>query len=123
VKANVLEQLRQKYSFSARTFGQGVSVDEVDAFIQAVPGVIAVNVTNLNPEVTSKAGDLSSGSWSVSAYNSWLSQQVQLTRPPSSSSTRICPYLPLANPDALPDAAEILVLDPNPKNVVVGVMA
>jgi hypothetical protein len=123
VKANVLQQLRQNYSFGARTFGQGVSADEVDAFVQAVPGVIAVNVTKLKPGPTSGAGDLSSGSWSVSAYNDWLSQQVTLTRPLSSSPTRSCPLLPLANPDKLPDAAEILVLDPNPKNVVVGDMA
>lgn len=123
VKANVLQQLRQKYSFSARTFGQGVSADEVDAFVQAVPGVIAVNVTKLKAGPTSSAGDLSSGSWSVSAYNDWLSRQVTLKRPLSSSPNRICPYLPLANPDRLPDPAEILVLDPNPKHVVVGVMA
>lgn len=123
VKANVLQQLRQSYSFNARTFGQGVSADEVAAFIQAVPGVIAVNVTRLEAGATSRAGDLGSGSWSVSAYNSWLSQPVSLPRPRSSSPTRICPYLPLADPDALPYAAEILVLDPNPKNVVVGVMA
>lgn len=123
VKANVLQQLRQNYSFGARNFGQGVSADEVDAFVQAVPGVIAVNVTKLEVGPTSAAGDLSSGSWSVSAYNTWLSQQVTLTRPLSSSPTRICAYLPLANPDKLPDAAEILVLDPNPKNVVMGVMA
>jgi hypothetical protein len=65
-----------------------------------------------------------SGLWSVSAYNTWLSQQVlSLTRPPSSSPNRICPYLPLANPDKLPDPAEILVIHPNPNNVVVGVMA
>jgi hypothetical protein len=123
VKGNVLQQLRENYSFAARNFGQGVSADEVDAFVQAVPGVIAVNVTKLEVGVTSAAGDLGSGSWSVSAYNTWLSQQVTLARPLSSSPTRICPYLPLANPDKLPDAAEILVLDPNPVNVVVGVMA
>jgi hypothetical protein len=123
VKANVLQQLRQNYSFGARNFGQGVSADEVDAFVQAVPGVIAVNVTKLKVGPTSAAGDLSSRSWSVSAYNTWLSHPVTLTRPLSSSPTRICAYMPLANPDKLPDAAEILVLDPNPKNVVVGVMA
>ncbi|NGZ08282.1 MAG: putative baseplate assembly protein [Nitrospira sp. LK70] len=123
VKADVRQQLRQSYSFGARTFGQGVSADEVDAFVQTVPGVIAVNVTKLKAGPTSAAGDLSSGSWSVSAYNDWLSQRVTLTRPFSSSPTRICPYLPLANPDKLPDAAEILVLDPKPKKIVVEVMA
>jgi hypothetical protein len=123
VKANVLNRLRQSYSFAARTFGQGISADEVDAFVQAVPGVIAVNVTKLKAGPTSAAGDLSSGSWSLSAYNDWLSQKVKLKRPMSSSPTRICPYLPLANPDTLPQPAEILVLDPNPKHVVVGDMA
>ena len=122
VKAGVLQQLRQKYSFGTRNFGQGVSADEVDAFIQAVPGVIAVNVTKLEAGPTSTAGDLSSGAWSVAAYNDWLSQQVTLKRPLSDSATRICPYLPSANPQSLPDAAEILVLDSNPKNVVIGVM-
>ena len=39
--------LRQNYSFNTRTFGQGVSTDEIAAFIQDVPGVIAVNVTGL----------------------------------------------------------------------------
>jgi hypothetical protein len=123
VQANVLQKLRQSYSFSARTFGQGVSVDEIAAFIQGVAGVVAVNVTGLTLGKTSRAGDLSSGDWSVSAYNDWLSGQVTLVRPGSTSSTRICAYLPVANPVALPSPAEILVLDPNPKNVVLGVLA
>jgi predicted phage baseplate assembly protein len=123
VKASILERLRRKYSFRARTFGQGVSADEVAAFIQDVAGVIAVNVTKLEAGATSKAGDLSSSSWSVSAYNDWLSQPVPITRPRSSSTSRLCAYLPLANPDVLPYPAEILVLDPDPKNVVLGVMA
>jgi hypothetical protein len=122
VKAAVLDMLRQSYSFQARGFGQGVSSDEVAALIQGVPGVVAVNVTNLKVGATSKAGDISAGAWSVSAYNSWLSQQVFLTRPHSDSSTRICPYLPIADLDALPLPAEILVLDPNPKRVVLGIL-
>jgi hypothetical protein len=123
VKQNVLQQLRTSYSFSARTFGQGVSSDEIAAFIQAVPGVIACNVTGLATGPTSKAGDLGSTNWSVSAYQKWLSQQVTLLRPASGSPTRICAYLPLADPDALPSPAEILVLDPDPKKVVLGVLA
>jgi hypothetical protein len=122
VKAAVLDMLRQSYSFQARGFGQGVSSDEVAALIQGVPGVVAVNVTNLKVGATSKAGDICAGAWSVSAYNSWLSQQVFLTRPHSDSSTRICPYLPIADLDALPLPAEILVLDPNPKRVVLGIL-
>jgi hypothetical protein len=123
VKQSVLDKLRKSYSFNGRTFGQGVSGDEVADFIQAVPGVIAVNVTRLTLGPTSKAGDLSSGGWSVSAFNQWASHPVTLNRPGSSSPTRICAYLPVANPDGLPDPAEILVLDPNPKNVVLGLLA
>jgi Baseplate J-like protein len=123
VKQDVLDRLRQTYSFDARTFGQGVSSDEIAASIQAVPGVVAVNVTSLVLGPTSKGGDLSGGQWSVFAYNTWLAQQVTPVRPPSGSPTRVCAYLPVASPDVLPLAAEILVLDPDPKKVVLGVLA
>jgi len=123
VKQNVLGQLRQSYSFSARDFGQGVSADEVAAFIQGVPGVIACNVTSLTLGATSKAGDLAAGNWSTYAYQQWLAQQVSLVRPGSSSPTRIFGYLPVASPDRMPDPAEILVLDPDPNSVVLGVLA
>jgi predicted phage baseplate assembly protein len=122
VKANLLAQLRQSYSFAARTFGQGVSADEIAAFIQGVAGVVAVNVMGLAVGPTSDAGDLSSGGWSVAAYTNWLLGQVTLDRPDSGTPTRICPYLPVSNPDGLPSPAEILVLDPNPKNVALGVL-
>jgi Baseplate J-like protein len=123
VQAAVLQSLRQNYSFAMRSFGQGVSDDEVSAFIQGIPGVIAVNVKKLKAGATSAGGDLTSGAWSVFAYNNWLSQQVSIRRPCSGSPARICPYLPVANPTALPFPAEIVVLDPNPKSVVLGVMA
>ena len=75
VKASILAQLTENYSFANRTFGQGVSADEIAALIQGVPGVIAVNVTGLTVGPTSSAGDLASGGWSVSAYNNgWLGQ-------------------------------------------------
>jgi hypothetical protein len=123
VKQNVLDQLRQSYSFGARTFGQSVSADEIAAFIQAVPGVLACNVTSLLLGPTSKAGDLGSSGWSIYAYQQWLMQEVPLDRPGPGSPTRICAYLPVASPDKLPDPAEILVLDPDPKSVVLGVLA
>lgn len=123
VQAAALAALRQNYSFAARDFGQGVSADEVSALIQALPGIVAVNVTRLKLVATSAGGDLSGGNWSVYAYNNWLSQQVTLTRSCSGSATRICPYVPVANPAGLPNPAEILVLDPDPKSVVLGVMA
>src|SRR5262249_48732176 len=80
LKAAVLDLLGQTYSFQARSFGEGVSSDEVAALIQSVPGVVAVNVSRLKVGATSKAGDISAGAWSVASYNSWLSQQVYLTR-------------------------------------------
>jgi hypothetical protein len=122
VKQTVLDTLRERYSFSARSFGQGVSSDEIAAVIQAVAGVIAVNVTELTLGPTSQAGDLGSAKWSSYAYNQWLSGQVALGRPMGSSSSRICPYLPIATPDALPLPAEILVLDPDPKQIVLGAL-
>lgn len=122
VEAAVRQALTGNYSFANRTFGQGVSADEVEALIQAVPGVVAVNVTNFQVGKTSTAGDITSGQYSVAALNSWLAQKVPLNRPSSGSPTRICAYLPVANFNALPQPAEILVLDPDPKNVALGVM-
>lgn len=123
VKTQVLASLTQSYSFAQRTFGQGVSADEVSALIQGVPGVVAVNVKQIHTVATSAAGDLAgSGSFTVTRLNQWLAQQVTLTRVASGSASRICGYLPVANPHALPLPAEILVLDPDPKSVVLGVM-
>jgi predicted phage baseplate assembly protein len=125
VEAAVLAALQTNYSFANRSFGQGVSSDEVAAFIQAVPGVVAVNVTQLTLGASSNAGDISAGNWSLTAYDNWLKGELVggLPRLCSGSPTRICPYVPVANIGALPDAAEILVLDPNPDNVVLGAMS
>jgi hypothetical protein len=125
VHAQVLATLSQAYSFANRTFGQGVSVDEVATIIQAVPGVVAVNVKEIHTVATSKAGDLASqgGAFTLTKYANWLMQHVPLPRPFSDSPTRICPYLPVANLTALPYPAEILVLDPDPKAVNLGVMS
>jgi hypothetical protein len=123
VKQAVLDTLRARYSFAARSFGEGVSSDEIAAVIQAIAGVVAVNVTALTLGATSRAGDLGSTKWSTYAYNQWLSQQVTLDRPMGSSATRICPYLPVATPDSLPLPAEVLVLDPNPKKLLLGALA
>ena len=127
VEAAVLAQLQETYSFANRTFGQGVSSDEIAALIQGVPGVVAVNVTNLQVIATSPAGDIGSAGYSVSAYNAWIGQALTtpLPRPKAKGHLRICPYIPTANPDSqdtLPNPAEILVLDPDPNNVKLGVM-
>lgn len=123
VEAQVRQALTTNYSFANRNFGQGVSADEVAAFIQAVPGVVAVNVTSLQAGPTSKAGDISSGQYSIAAFNNWLAQTVTLDRPDSGSPMRICPFLPIASFDALPQPAEILVLNPDPKQLALGVLA
>lgn len=124
VQAQILQTLSQAYSFAERTFGQGVTADEISTFIQGVPGVTAVNVTGISIVASSEGGDLASlsGGFTVSNWNSWMSQQVTVPRPYSDSPSRICPYLPLANAQSSPLPAEILVLDPNPGSVVLGVM-
>jgi hypothetical protein len=73
---------------------------------------------------TSTAGDIGSAAYSVSAYNAWMKGHLTppLPRPCSGSSMSICPYTPVATPGALPLPAEILVLDPDPKHVLLGVM-
>jgi hypothetical protein len=63
-----------------------------------------------------------SGGFTVSNWNSWMSQQVTVPRPYSDTTSRICPYLPVASAQALPLPAEILVLDPAPTSVTLGVM-
>ena len=125
VQAAALQTLAKTYSFANRTFGQGLSSDEICAVLQAVPGVIAVNVTSIRLGPTSAAGDLAGeGAFSLSGFNSWLSQQVTgLPRQSSGSALRVCPYVPVATLQGLPQAAEILVLDPNPNNVILGVMS
>jgi hypothetical protein len=124
VQAAVLAQLQETYGFANRTFGLGVSADEIAALVQGVPGVVAVNVTNLRVIATSPAGDVASRGYSVSAYNAWRAQALTtpLPRPGAGSRARICPYIPLASQTALPPPAEILVLDPDPSNVVLGMM-
>jgi hypothetical protein len=118
VKAAVIASLAHSYGFASRTFGQGVSSEEIEAFIQAIPGVVAVNVTALTLGATSAGGDLTSGNYSLAAYIAWSSQAVSLPRLPSGSLSRICPYLPIANPTALPCPADILVLDPRPNGAI-----
>ena len=124
VAAAIVAALRAQYCFANRNFGQGVSGDEIAALIQAVPGVVAVNVTGLTLGATSTAGDLASGGWSVYAAQQWLSQSLPapLPRPCSGSSMRICPWIPTATANGLPFAAEILVLDPNANAIALGVL-
>jgi predicted phage baseplate assembly protein len=127
VTAQILATLAGEYSFANRSFGQGVSAAEVAAVIQGVPGVIAVNVTGITATVSSSAGDLANmnGGFTVSNWQAWVQGQISqpLPRPSSGSGTSICPYVPIASSAGLPLAAEILVIDPNPNNIVLGVMS
>ena len=124
VQAAIMQALTRTYSFAARSFGQGVSGDEVAALIQGIAGVVAVNVTTLRVVATSTAGDIGSSAYSVSSYNAWMAGALTqpLPRPCSGSRTSICPYIPVATPNVLPLPAEILVLDPDPKKSQLGVM-
>jgi hypothetical protein len=121
VNAAITTLLYDTYSFAARSFGQGVSSDEVAALLQTVPGVIAVNVTSVKVFATSAAGDLGT-SYSVSAWNTWIAQKVHLQRAHAGAG-RICPYLPVPRRHHPPKPAEILVLDPSPSGLTLGVMA
>ncbi len=124
VQAAIMQALTQSYSFTARSFGQGVSGDKIAALIQGIPGVVAVNVTTLRVVATSRAGDIGSSAYSVSRYNAWMAGALTqpLPRPCSGSPASICPYLPVAAPNVLPLPAEILVLDPDPKKILLGMM-
>jgi Baseplate J-like protein len=125
VEAQILKTLYQTFNFTQRSFGQGVSADEIAALIQGVAGVVAVNVTQLTVGPSSYSGDLANmnGGFTVSNWQNWTSRPATVTRPNSGSPNTICPYVPVASNAGLPVAAEILVLDPNPNHVVLGVMS
>jgi hypothetical protein len=122
VQAAVMAQLNSTYSFANRTFGEGISADELDAVMQSVPGVVAVNIKHLKMIATSQAGDLGSAGFSVAAYQSWIQQYVHVKRPRSGAPNSICPYIPVPHKHKMAEAAEILVISPNPNDIVLGVM-
>ncbi len=124
VEAAIQSLLQSTYCFANRSFGQGVTQDEIAALIQGVAGVLAVNVLCLKPLYSSQAGDIGSAAYSISTYNAWTSQAgPPLPRPCPVASKAICPYIPVPTLNVLPDAAEILVLDPDPFNVKLGTMS
>jgi hypothetical protein len=123
VEAAVFAALKASFSFTARSFGQPVGLDEITAIIQAVPGVVAVNVSGLTRGISSTGGDLASlgGTASVSGYNQWLAGQVGLTRQVADTPLQLCAALPIASRTALPQPAELLVLAPG--QILFGVLA
>jgi predicted phage baseplate assembly protein len=84
VRAAVEKALRDQFSFDARSFGQPVTLGEVIAAIQAVPGVVFVDIDSL--------------------YRSG----------PPALNQRLQAALPEAGPGGEPLAAELLTLDPGP---------
>lgn len=122
VQAAVRAQLNSTYSFTSRSLSQGVSADELDALIQSIPGVVAVNIKHVKAVATSAAGDLGSAGYSVAAYQNWIQQGVHLKRPHSGAPNSICPYIPIPHTRKMPAAAEILVISPDPNDIVLGVM-
>ncbi len=124
VMTEVLQTLSTAYGFAERTFGKGVSLDEISAVIQSVPGVLAVKVKGITPGLSSTAGDLAglSNGFSLSTWNSWAAQQISVPRTYTDSANIIPAHVPVASTQSLPLPAEILVLDPRPGSVVLGVM-
>ncbi len=127
VKAQVLQALYRSFGFAARSFGQGVSQDQVATVIQAVPGVVAVNVKGLLVGASSTGGDLGlAGALSAARLNDWrrgiLAFWLRRPQPPASVA-QIYPYVPMADPTKKPTPAEILVLNPDSSAVTLGVMS
>lgn len=125
VQAQVSQTITDAFNFAARSFGQAVSVDEIAATIHGVAGVVAVNVTGLQRTFSSTGGDLANldGSSTISQFNQWMSQVVTLNRPFADSPDLVCAFLPIASAKSLPQPAEILVIDPRPGAVILGVMS
>jgi hypothetical protein len=123
VQAAVLAALSTAFGFAARTFGQSVSVDEITCVIQAVPGVIAVNVSGLTRGISSTGGDLATlgGGATVSGLNQWLAGQVTLPTPLADTPFQLCATLPSVSGTTIPQPAEILVLAPN--QITLGILA
>jgi Baseplate J-like protein len=125
VQAATQQALVEAFSFAARSFGQGVSVDEIAALIQGIPGIIASNVTGLSRGPSSQGGDLASltGLSTTAILNQWLAQQITINRPFTDPPNRLSAYLPIPSTQGLPQPAEILVIDPRPGIVGLGTMS
>jgi hypothetical protein len=84
--------------------------------------VVAVNVSRLAAVATSAGGDLGGASFSLAAWTAWIAAKKTI-KWPHAEANRICPYLPKATLSSLPDPAELIVISPDPKAVVLEVMA
>jgi predicted phage baseplate assembly protein len=125
VQTQVSQTITQAFSFASRSFGQSVSVDEIAATIQGVPGVVAVSVSGLQRTYSSTGGDLANlhGFSTISEVNQWMAQSITLSRPFADTPNLLCAFVPVASATAMPQPAEILVIDPQPGAIVLGVMS
>jgi predicted phage baseplate assembly protein len=117
VEAQVRATLASTFNFNSRSFGQGVSSDEIAALIQGVAGVTAVNVTSLCRGNSSTAGDIGLGGVpTVSQWSTWSgSPPTQPLIPPCPDTlNQLSACVPIASSNSLPQPAEILILDPRP---------
>ena len=124
VTAQVLQTVSAAFGFEQQGFGQSVSIDQIAAVIQNVPGVVAVNVFALTTVASSVGGDLTSRAtgFSLSHWTRWITQRVFVPRR-FVAPTVLNAYLPVVNGQFPPLPAEILVLNPDPSSVVLGVMS
>ncbi len=120
VQARAWQAVAQAFGFTARSFGEGVSADEMAAVIQAVPGVVAVNVTAITRTTSSSGGDITQEG---RLTNAWLAALTSLPRLFADTPTQLYASLPVASALSPPCPAEILVLDPNPSASTWGVMS
>jgi hypothetical protein len=58
----------------------------------------------------------------LAAWTAWIAAKKTI-KWPHAEANRICPYLPKATLSSLPDPAELIVISPDPKAVVLEVMA
>jgi Baseplate J-like protein len=90
VTAVVTDALRAAFSFEARAFGQGIALSEIVAVMQAVPGVVAIDVTKL---------------YRVGDADQW--------------NGRLVSAMPQAGAEGSVQSAELLMLDPGPIDLAV----
>lgn len=126
VTTAIQQMLATTFGFAQRDFGQGVSMDEIASAIQGVPGVIAVNIVpgSLQVQASSLAGHLANpaGGLSVAIWKNWVRQSIFVPRPMAPRNA-IVAYTPLPNAQFVPLPGEILVIDPDPSAVTLGVMS
>ena len=133
VKAQVLRTLTDTYSFDRRTFGQTVTSDEIAAVIQALPGILAVNVTSLSIGTTLLHLNAAPRRIPLNLHPLQATPALDSSRLRASTrilrrnrpdlTLRLTPRRPILRRDAPPKPAQILLLDPSPNAVVLGVMA